>query len=151
MTTTQAPQTFTNHEPATLPTAVGTFLATCAFTSLGTVASPRSGDEHGWGEFLVVCGIGLVATVVVLGLVVPRVRNGSRAGGVGLALGIIAVPSVLAFWAGITPALAVGAVLLGLAARRQGRGGMGSTAVALGLLAGAGYVAIYVGDWVSQL
>ena len=151
MTTTQAPQTYTDHEPAILPIAAGTFLATGAFTSLGTVASAQSGNEHGWGEFLVVCGIGLVATAVVFGLVVPRTRNGSRAGGVGLTLGIIAVPSVLAFWAGITPALAVGAVLLGLAARREGRAGMGSAAVALGLLAGAGYVAIYVSDWVAQL
>ena len=83
---------------------------------------------------------------------VSRVQDGPRAGGIGLALGIAALASVLVFWAGITPALGVGALLLGLATRRTGQGaGVGMAGVACGALGLAGYVAIYVADWVAQL
>jgi hypothetical protein len=147
-TTIHAPITT---RPATLPTAVATFVASCVFTSLGTVASGGS-DEHGWGEFFIVCGFSLVAVALVFGLAVHRLQDSPRAGAVGLGLSILGLLTVVAFWAGITPALAVGGVLLGMAARRSGRqAGIGTAAIAVGALAAVGYVAIYLGDWVANM
>jgi hypothetical protein len=147
-TTTHAP---TTTRPATLPAAVATFVASCVLTSLGTVASGTS-DEHGWGEFFMVCGFSLVAVVLVFGLAVARLQDGPRAGAVGLALSILGLLTVAVFWAGVTPALAVGGVLLGMGARRTGQRTMlGTAAMAVGALAIVGYVAIYLGDWVSNM
>jgi hypothetical protein len=147
-TTTHAP---TSTQPATLPVAVATFVASCALISLGTVASGTS-DEHGWREFLIVCGLSLVAVALVFGLAVARLQDSPRAGAVGLALSIVGLLTVAAFWAGITPAFAVGGVLLGMAARRSGhRTGLGTAAIAVGALAIVGYLAMYIGDWVSSM
>jgi hypothetical protein len=147
-TTTHAP---TATRPATLPAAIATFAASCVFTALGTVASGTS-DEHGWGEFLIVCGFSLVAVALVFGLAVHRLQDSPKAGAVGLVLSVLGLLTIAVFWAGVTPAFAVGGVLLGMAARRSGqRTGLGTAAIAVGALAAVGYIAIYLGDWVSNM
>ena len=54
--------------------------------------------------------------------------------------------TVPVFWAGITPALGVGAIILGLSGDRRTLSRIG---VALGALALMGYVGTYVLDWMS--
>jgi hypothetical protein len=146
--TTHAP---TSTRPSTLPVAVATLLGSIAFNALGTVASGTS-DEHGWGEFLTVCAFSLVAVALVFGFAVARLQDGPRAGAVGLVLSVLGLLTVVAFWAGVTPALAIGGMLLGIDARSSSqRTGLGTAAVAVGALAAVGYVAMYVGDWVSSM
>ena len=148
MTTTHAPLS-TTRRPALLPAAALTLAASFVFTSLGTIASGTS-DEHGWAEFLMVCGFSVVAVALVFGLAVARLQDSPRAAGVGLGLATVGLLTVVAFWAGVTPALAVGGILLGMAARRTGRSaGIGTAAMAVGALALAGYVAIYLADWLA--
>lgn len=149
MTTTHAPQ-ITTHGPALMPIAAVTLLGSFAFTALGTVVSAEGG-EHGWGEFLTVCGFSVVAVALVFGLV-ARFQPSPRAGGVALGLAGFGLLTVLAFWAGVTPAFGVGGILLGMAARRTGRStSLGTCAIAVGALAIIGYAAIYVGDLLTSL
>jgi hypothetical protein len=137
-------------EARLFPLALGTFAGTTAFTALGTFVDGTDGAEHSTGDFLVIAGLTAVAVAVVFGLVVPRARAGSRAAGVGLGLSIAGMVLVLAFWSGLTPALAVGGMVLGAGVRRSGRGtGAGAAAIAVGALALLGYVAIYVLDWMA--
>jgi hypothetical protein len=132
-----------------LRVAAATFVLTTAFNALGTFADDTEGADHSAASFFVIAGISAVACAVVFGLVVPRTSE-RRAAAVGLGLAVAGLVLVLAFWSGLTPALAVGGVLLGAAARRHGRNpGLGSAAVAVGALALVGYVAIYVADWMA--
>ena len=86
----------------------------------------------------------------MFGAVVPHFRDSRRAAAVGLGLSIAGLVLVLAFWSGLTPSLAVGGLLLGVAARlRNVRPTMGAVAIAVGALALVGYVAIYVTDWMG--
>jgi len=134
--------------PPLVPVAAATFAGTALFTALGTVLSGE-GDEHGWGEFAFVLGIALVAVVGVMALV-RRLQDSRKAAGAGLALSVFGLATVLVFFMGLTPAFAVGGMLLGAAARRtQVRPGLGGAAIAVGALALLGYVAIYVTDLIS--
>jgi hypothetical protein len=149
MTSTQIPV----HSTQALSTpqlAAATFLGSVAFNALGTFGDGTEGSEHGWGEFVIVGGFSVVAVALVFGLAVPRLRSSRKAGAVGLTLAILGLLTVPVFWAGVTPALAVGGLVLGGAARRTGRGGAsGTAAVATAALALLGYVAIYVTDWMA--
>ena len=149
MSTTHAPVR-TTERTSVVPLALGTFVGSLVFIALGTFGDGSATDEHGWEEFLVIAGISAAAVALVFGLAVARLDSSPRAGAVGLTLSILGLLTVLAFWAGVTPALAVGGMLLGVAARRTGRAtGMGTAAVAIGALALVGYVAIYISDWMS--
>ncbi len=131
--------------PPLAPVAAATFAGTALFTALGTVLSGET-NEHGWGELAFVLGIALVAVGGVTALV-RRFQDSHKAAGVGLGLAVFGLATVLVFFMGVTPAFAVGGMLLGAAARRtQVRPGLGSAAVAIGALALLGYVAIYVTD-----
>jgi len=122
-----------------------TFAGTLGFTALGTVLSAQS-DEHGWSELAVIGGIALVAVLGVFA-VVRRFRGSPKAGGVGLGLSLFGLLTVLAFFMGLTPAFAVGGLVLGASAGHQGRGArLGIAATAIGALALVGYVGIYVAD-----
>ena len=95
--------------------------------------------EHGWGDFLAVLAISVVATAVVFGLVVrtaPRGDASRRA----LVLGVLAVLSVAVFWAGVTLPLALGAVACALVARDL-HGRLAGAATAGTVLAGLATVA----------
>ncbi len=141
-----------SHEPTTrfpLGLAVATVVGTLAFTALGTFGDGSEGTPDPM-EFLVIAGFILALAAVMFLVVVPRSLASGRTAGLGLGLSIAALPFVLAFWAGITPVLAVSGIVLGAAARRSGRGGgKGGVAIALGALALVGYVAIYVSDWMA--
>jgi hypothetical protein len=133
------------------PIAAATVVGTTAFNALGIYGDgSEHAAEHTTGEFLTIVGVTVVAAAVVFGVVVPRVQSSGRAAAVGLGLSIAGLVLVLAFWSGLTPALAVGGLLLGAAARRSNvRPTMGAVAMALGALALVGYAAIYITDWMS--
>jgi len=146
MTTTTVPATRTTGP--LLP--IGVYAVTTAFNALGVFADGTDGAEANPWEFVVIAVLSAVAVAVVFGLVVPRTLRGTRAAGVGLGLSIAGLVLVLAFWSGLTPALAVGGIVLGAAARRSGRRtGMGGVAVAVGALALLGWVASYVTDYMA--
>ena len=128
------------------PLAIGTTLASFAFNALGIYGDGTGGDDHSTSEFLIVCGVAVVAAMVVFGLVVPLTLDKPSSGRTALILAILAVLSVPVFWAGITPALGVGAIILGLSGDRRTLSRIG---VALGALALMGYVVTYVLDWMS--
>jgi hypothetical protein len=135
--------------PAILPVALGTAAAAVGLNALGVYADGKGGDAS-TVEFLVITGVIVVTTALLVGLLVPRVLGSAKAGVVGLVLALFAVLFVPVFWSGLTPAFAVGGVLLGLSARRTGsRAGLGTAAIVIGALAGMAYVALYVGDWMS--
>jgi hypothetical protein len=132
------------------PLAIGTVLGAIAFTALGVFGDGSAGADHSPGQFFVMSGVIVVTALVVLGVVVPRWETRPNAAGVGLGLSIAGLLLVApAFWSGLPAVLATGGVLLGGAARRQGRGGVATAAIVLGTLALIGYAAIYVADWMS--
>ena len=154
VTMTSTTTSTTSAQPGTdrslIPIGVATAVGSSALAALGVYGDGTPGAEPDTGEFLFIVGISVVAAAVVFGLVVPRVRRSARAAGTGLGLAIAALVLVLAFWTGLTPPLAVGGILLGAAARQQGRRpGLGGAAMAIGVLALLGYVAIYVTDWMA--
>lgn len=128
------------------PLAIGTTLASFAFNALGIYGDGLGGDGHSTSEFLVVCGFAVVAALVVFGLVIPRTIDKPSSGRTALILAALAVLTVPVFWAGITPALGVGAIILGLSGDRRTPSRLG---VALGALALMGYVVTYLLDWMS--
>ena len=98
------------------------------------------------GEWLVVLAISLVLSVALFLFAVPR-------GGViaGIALGALAVVSVLVFWAGITLPLAAASAAVGWRLRRGGNTAAGPVVVlALAVLAIVAFVAIVIGDAVAN-
>ena len=139
----------TSLKATTIPVAqlaLGTTLASFAFNALGIYGDGTGGDDHSTSEFLIVCGVAVVAAMVVFGLVVPLTLDKPSSGRTALILAILAVLSVPVFWAGITPALGVGAIILGLSGDRRT---LSRSGVALGALALMGYVVTYVLDWMS--
>jgi hypothetical protein len=146
--TTLATRPTTRTTSPLLPAAV--FLGTTACTALGVFGDGTDGAQHDPGEFFVIAALGAIAVAVVFGLVVPRTLRGTKSAGVGLGLSIAGLVLVVAFWSGLTPALAVGGMVLGAAARRSGRRTTkGGVAIAIGALALVGYVASYVTDWMA--
>ncbi len=148
MTTLATRPEHTTATHSLLPLAV--YAATTAFNALGVFGDGTDGAEHGASEFFAIAGLSAVAVAVVFGVVVPRTLRGTKAAGVGLGLSIAGLVLVVAFWSGLTPALAVGGMVLGAAARRSGRRTTkGGVAVAIGALALLGWVASYVTDWMA--
>jgi len=63
----------------------------------------RKGDNGGLGPAIVTAAICVVLAGVLFGYVVPRARNAIRTATI---LAVVAVVSVVAFWAGVLPILA---------------------------------------------
>jgi len=132
------------------PAAAATVAGTLAFVALGTFSGASDSKDNVVMEFVVIAAIVLALAALMFLVVVPRALRSGRTANLGLGLSIAADPFVLAFWSGITPALAVSGILLGMAARRTADGaGKGAAAVAVGALALLGYVAIYISDWMA--
>lgn len=118
--------------PSTTPLLAALGAGTAAvLTAIGTfVADVSEGAEpHTMSDWLTVLAIIAVATVVVFGLVVRTAAQGDAARR-SLVLGVVAILSVVVFWAGLTPVLAAAAVACALQAR--GRTGRFPTAAAAG-------------------
>lgn len=132
------------------PAAAATVAGTLAFIAFGTFSGGTGGEDDVVVEFVLMAAIVLALAALMFLVVVPRALRSGRTANLGLGLALGALPFVLAFWAGITPVLAVSGILLGSAARRTPEGaGKGIAAVAIGALALVGYVAIYISDWMA--
>ncbi len=98
-------------------------------------------------EYLFVLGLVALAATAVFGFVVPKALARERRAGVALALSLLGLASVAAFWSGVPPVLAGGGALLGWAGRDARRGRTASlVALAIGGFALAADVWAYVGD-----
>lgn len=138
----------TSHRPTSswpLFAALGAGTA-LVLAAIGTFGDFTGNDtrEQGMNEYLFVAGIVVVSAAVVFGLVV-RTATPSNAGTRALILAGIAVPSILVFWSGLPPVLAVGAIGCALASRRADGALSAMARVAAGLsglvLAAAVYLA----------
>jgi hypothetical protein len=93
------------------------------------------------GPFLALCAVSIGVAAFILLRVVPsalRPLTGDP-GRTGLILGVLALVLVVVFWTGLSFALGVPAILLGVAGRERtaetGRGGQATAALVLGALA----------------
>ena len=137
MTTTTAQLTST---PARTPLLAGFgVVAAAALTAIGTFADltgndPNHAHESQTGEYLVTLGMIAVFAAVVFGLVVRTAPQGN-AGRRAIAVGILAVLTVVVAWSGAPMVLAAGAASCAMT-RRNSQGSYGTAgAVALGLSA----------------
>ena len=97
-------------------------------------------------EWFIMLAVSLAVGLLIFAFVVPR-------GGTvtGLVLGVLALLSVLVFWAGVTLPLAAAAAVVGWRARQAGDQGTQATVVlALSALSAVGLVAIIIGDAVAN-
>jgi hypothetical protein len=108
----------------------------------GAVHAVEEGGD-GVGEYLVVLAIIAVGALAVFGWAVPRSAGSPAAGRTALVLGVLGVLSIAAFWSGLPPVLATGAAVLGWTARDRLAG---RAAIALGVLAIAADVIVYITD-----
>jgi phosphoglycerol transferase MdoB-like AlkP superfamily enzyme len=130
-----------------LPAAFGAIALAALLSAVGTFGLVGEGSEtHATREYLVVLGIIGVAALAVFGWAVPRALDSPVVGWTAVVLGVLAIVSVLAFWSGLPPVLAAGAVILGWAQRATTRGRI---AVALGAFALAADVIVWIGDATS--
>lgn len=123
--------------------AAGVALVLSALGTFGDFGASET-NEQGIEEYLFVVGIVAVATAVVFGLVV-RTATPASAGMRGAILAGVAAVSILVFWSGLPPVLAIGAIGCALIARRTD-GSFATTArvvmgVATLVLAAAVYLA----------
>jgi len=97
------------------------------------------------GAWFIVLAISIVVGGLVFAFVVPR------AGAVtSLVIGVVALLSVLVFWAGLTLPIAAAAGLTGWRQRQRGdRPGIATVAVVLAAVSTAALIVIIVGDAVS--
>ena len=98
------------------------------------------------GEWLVVLLISLVVAAGLFLFVVPKGGAVSA-----LVLAVVALVSVLVFWAGLTLPLAAAAAVISWRSRALGeRTGMATAALTLSIVAAVALVAIIIGDAVSS-
>ena len=106
--------------------------------------SGNDANEQGVSEYLFVAGIVVVATALVFGLVV-RTATPANAGTRAAILAGVAAVSILVFWSGLPPVLAVAAISCALVSRRADSSLSTIARVVLGIaalvLAGAVYLA----------
>jgi Mg2+/Co2+ transporter CorB len=117
----------------------GPIAAVIAVASLAVANFAGSGDNGGAGPFAAGCVVVLALAVLLFGRIVPRAREGARAGRVALILAGLSVLTVAVFWIGAPQVLAPAAIVLGLAAPRNGEATaavvLGAVAYALSLVA----------------
>jgi hypothetical protein len=137
MTATTIPTTATT--PSLSVIAISTAAVTVFWTAFGA---------HTWAEVLTMAALEVVAVLVVVALAIPRLLRRPSTGGPALAFSVAGVLlTVPAFWTGLPLLFGVAGAVLGNAGRTRDHGARASlAAVALGLLAVLGYLAIYIGD-----
>src|SRR5262245_38906586 len=121
------------------PVAIAASATAAVLAAWGTFAD----ETHATREYLVVLAFIAVAALGVFGWAVPRALRATAVGWTAIVLGVLALVTVAAFWSGLPPVLAAGALVLGWAQRDTGRG---KVALTLGLLALVADVAVYLGD-----
>ena len=135
------------------PIGIVTTLLAIGCTAVGVFyRGPQDDHRHSAWEFIVVAGIVIVTAAFVFGFLLPRTLRNEGTGKAALTLSVLAVLVLLpAFWSGIPLVLGVAGAMLGYVGRHANHGsGRSTAAVALGLLAAVGYIAIYVLDTVDR-
>lgn len=130
------------------PVAVATTCLSLGLGALGVWGDRSRGTEPETADFLAVAGLTVMSAVVVFGLVLPQVLHRREAGGVALVLGLVALLTLPVFWLGVTGVVGVAAALLGIEHRHDEQHARHArTGAALGAVAAAGYVLMYLLDW----
>ena len=133
-----------------VPVAATATVIALVLDALGVWGDGTPGADPRATDFLVVGAITLVFAVVVFGLLLPQMMHRRGAGAVALALGVLALVTLPAFWLGVTGVLGVGAVLLGLQHRHDDeRASLAKAGAVAGGVAAAAYVVLYLVDWAS--
>jgi hypothetical protein len=116
-----------------------------AIVVIGVYGDPGHVDADQESSLPFLIAVGLAATAVVFGLLVPRALN-SRANTARWALGfsLAGLLSVLAFWSGLAVILGGAGILVGSAARQSSAGSTSTWAVRLGALAAGADMAMIV-------
>jgi hypothetical protein len=97
-----------------LPFALGSFLVSAVLTAIGSFSGD---DDHQWRQWLIVLVVSAVATVVVFGLILPRIENLARG---AVILAVVGAVTIVVFWLGLPVVFAGAAALLVFEARRRG-------------------------------
>ena len=136
------------HPVAAVTTTAGVALSAFGIWADGT---PGGHDESNAAEFLLTCGLVVLAAGLVFGWVVPRGLRRPNTAATALTMSVIgALLVVPVFWSGVPLVLGVGGALLGWAGRdATGGTGKNQAAVILGVLTVVAVLAIYVLDWMS--
>ena len=137
--------------PRSSATTRGRYLGIAVLASIlhAAMMIPGYNEEEGdfqTGAFLAMLAFSLVISIAVFLFIVPR-------GGVvtGVVLAVLALLSVLVFWAALTLPLAAAAAVTALGARQRGeRPGLATVALALAVLAAIAVVAVIIGDATSN-
>ena len=117
---------------------------TAAVLAVANFVGAEPGEHGGGAEYAVTLGLSLLVAAAIFGWAIPR---SGRPGYVGVVVGTLAILSIAAFWSGLPYVLGPAAVVLGLLGRgRAGQRGPAIVAVALGVLATAGSIAVLIVD-----
>jgi hypothetical protein len=130
--------------------ATGVAAALAAWGTFGQSAADggqtADGESSVW-EYLIVLAIIGAAAVAVFGWVAPRALRRESAAWTALALSVLGLLTVAAFWSGLPPILAACGILLGWASRGNARARWAAwAAVGIGTFALVADVAVYVTD-----
>ncbi len=133
------------------PVAIAAVALAAALAALSTFGDHSGNSSHDGREFLIVLAIVAVGAAVVFGFVVPRGLGREAVGTAAIILSVLGLLTVAVFWSGLPPVFAAVGILLGWAGRNADRGRMlCRIALAIGVLALAGDVAVALGDWLSN-
>jgi hypothetical protein len=128
------------------PVAIAAVAIAVVLSAIGTYADP-SESEQGTREFLIVCAIIAIGAVAVFGWVVPKMLERTSPGTPAIVLAVLGLLSVVLFWTGLPPILAVGGGLLGWSGRNAARGaGRCRAALVIAMLTVIADVAITLSD-----
>lgn len=118
-----------------------------ASTALVAICWSFYGAHH-WGEIAFTSAVAVLVAAAVYGALVPWALRREHAGGTALAVSVLAVLITWpAFWSGLPFVLGIAGIVLGHAGRSARRGaGLSIVGLALGALAAAGYLAIFILD-----
>jgi hypothetical protein len=134
------------------PVAVAAIALAVVLNAIGSYADTSDHDPHKTRAFLVVLAIIAIASAIVFGWVVPRQIERASLATPALVLSVLGLVSVLAFWSGLPPILAVGGAFLGWAGRSGSRGaGRCRATLVIGVLAVIADVVILVLDNANAL
>jgi hypothetical protein len=143
---TSAPQTASSAHGGRIRTLRWGVPAVVAAAALSVVSvygdGTLSGSQQAHQEAMLpwIIAFAVIVSGVLFGLAVPRLLTSRRLSGGGLALGIIGIVALAAYWSGLPVVFGTAAILVGTTGRRLARmdGGTGKLAVAatvVGLLA----------------
>ena len=118
---------------------IGAATTVVAIAALAIANFASEGENGGAGPFAVTTVIAILAAVVLFGRVVPRSMERPNPARVALLLAGLTLLTGVAFWSGLPQVLGPAAIVLGLAAPRNGESvaaiGIGSLAYVASLVA----------------